>query len=41
MKRRDLLLAVLVLILLWEGLSLFLHQPILPSPLVVAVTFIR
>jgi ABC-type nitrate/sulfonate/bicarbonate transport system permease component len=41
MKRRDLLLAVLMLLLLWEGLSLLLHQPILPSPLTVASTFIR
>jgi ABC-type nitrate/sulfonate/bicarbonate transport system permease component len=41
MKRRDLLLAVLVLVLLWEGVSLLMHQPILPSPLAVAVTFAR
>jgi NitT/TauT family transport system permease protein len=40
MKRRDLLLAILVLLLLWEGISLFVHRPILPSPLVVAITFI-
>lgn len=41
MKRRDLLLAVLVLLLLWEGVSLLIHQPILPSPLAVAATFVR
>lgn len=41
MKRRDLLLAILVLLLLWEGLALLLNQPILPSPLKVAITFIR
>ena len=40
MKRRDLLLAVLVLLLLWEGISLLIHQLILPSPLAVAVTFV-
>jgi NitT/TauT family transport system permease protein len=41
MRRRDLLLAILVLLLLWEGLSLLLDQPILPSPWSVAITFIR
>jgi len=41
MKRRDLLIAVLALVLLWELVSLPLNQPILPSPLVVAVTFVR
>ena len=41
MKRRDLLLAVLVLLLLWEGVSLLIRQQILPSPLVVAATFVR
>jgi ABC-type nitrate/sulfonate/bicarbonate transport system permease component len=41
MKRRDLLFAVLALLLLWEGVSLLIHQPILPSPLTVAITFLR
>ncbi len=41
MKRRDLLLAILVLLLLWEGLSLLLDQLILPSPLTVAITFMH
>jgi ABC-type nitrate/sulfonate/bicarbonate transport system permease component len=41
MKRRDLGIAILVLALLWEGISLLLRQPILPSPLEVAITFIR
>ncbi|MEJ2597213.1 MAG: ABC transporter permease [Anaerolineales bacterium] len=41
MKRRDLLIAILALVLLWELVSLPLNQPILPSPWVVAVTFVR
>ena len=41
MKRRDLLIAIGVLVLLWEGISLLLSQPILPPPLEVGVTFIR
>lgn len=41
MKRRDLLIAILALVLLWELVSLPLDQPILPSPWVVAVTFVR
>jgi NitT/TauT family transport system permease protein len=41
MKRRDLLLAILALLLLWEGVSLVIHQPILPSPQTVAITFLR
>jgi NitT/TauT family transport system permease protein len=41
MKRRDLLLAILALVLLWEGIALLVHEPILPSPLVVAVIFIK
>jgi ABC-type nitrate/sulfonate/bicarbonate transport system permease component len=41
MKRRDLLLAILALLLLWEGVSLIVNQPILPSPLTVATTFFR
>jgi ABC-type nitrate/sulfonate/bicarbonate transport system permease component len=41
MKRRDLLLAILALLVLWEGVSLIVNQPILPSPLTVATTFFR
>lgn len=41
MKRRDLLIAILALVLLWELVSLPLNQPILPSPWVVTVTFVR
>jgi len=36
MKRRDLLLAVLGLLLLWQAAALILRQPILPSPITVA-----
>jgi ABC-type nitrate/sulfonate/bicarbonate transport system permease component len=40
MKRRDLLVAILVLLLLWELAALLLQRPILPTPLVVLRTFI-
>lgn len=40
MKRRDLLAAILVLLLLWELAALLLQRPILPTPLVVLRTFI-
>jgi len=39
MKRRDALLALVFLAILWEILALLLNQPILPSPLNVAATF--
>ena len=39
MSRRAILLALLALIILWSALSALLHQPILPSPLVVALAF--
>lgn len=38
MKRRDLILAVLALLLIWQVLAMLLDQPILPSPLAVIVT---
>jgi NitT/TauT family transport system permease protein len=40
MKRRDLFLAVLALLALWQVASMLLGQPILPSPLVVSQAFI-
>ncbi len=40
MKRRDLLVAILVLLLLWELAALLFQRPILPTPLVVLRTFI-
>jgi len=39
MSRRAILLALLALIILWSALAALLHQPILPSPLVVAQAF--
>jgi NitT/TauT family transport system permease protein len=39
MKRRDLLLAVIAIIILWQMISLAVNQPILPSPVEVAKTF--
>ena len=39
MKRRNLLTASLVLLLLWQALAMLVHQPILPTPLKVLVTF--
>ena len=38
MKRRDLILAVLALLLIWQVLAMLLNQPILPSPLAVIGT---
>lgn len=37
----QLLAALLVLVLFWQGLALALNQPILPTPLLVAKTFKR
>lgn len=41
MKRRDLLLAVFALILVWQLASWLVHRPILPPPLVVGRAFIE
>lgn len=41
MRRRDLLLAVLALAAVWYLLALVVNQPILPTPWVVAVTFVQ
>lgn len=40
MKRRDLFLAVLALLVVWELAALLVNQPILPSPLLVGTTFV-
>ena len=40
MKRRDLLFAVLALIVIWQLAAWLVHRPILPSPIVVGQTFI-
>ncbi len=41
MKRRDVLLATLVLLTLWYGLAMLIRRPILPTPLRVLATFIH
>jgi len=41
MKRRDLLLAVFALILVWQLASWLVHRPILPPPLAVGRAFIE
>ncbi len=40
MKRRDLILAVIALLFLWQGAAVLVRQPILPTPLVVGRTFL-
>jgi NitT/TauT family transport system permease protein len=39
MRRRDLLLAVFMLLVLWQIAAWLVNRPILPSPLIVLVTF--
>jgi ABC-type nitrate/sulfonate/bicarbonate transport system permease component len=41
MKRRDILLSALGLIILWQILSMLINRPILPAPLDVFVVFIQ
>lgn len=41
MKRRELLIALAALLLLWQALAAALNQPILPSPAQVAAAFAR
>jgi ABC-type nitrate/sulfonate/bicarbonate transport system permease component len=41
MNRRDLLLASVVLILIWQALAMALNQPILPSPVQVGFALVR
>jgi ABC-type nitrate/sulfonate/bicarbonate transport system permease component len=41
MNRRALLLALVVLLLIWQVLAMALNQPILPSPVLVAAAFAR
>ena len=41
MKRRDLLIAVLFLILVWQVAALLVNRPILPTPLAVGQTFVE
>jgi len=39
MKRRDLILAIIIIIILWQIISMIVNQPILPSPIKVAKVF--
>ncbi len=41
MKRREILIALLALLLVWQLLAMALRQPILPSPVAVAQAFVR
>ena len=41
MKRRDLLLATFALLVIWQVAAMLVNQPILPSPVTVAVTFVQ
>ncbi len=41
MNRRALLLALVILLLVWQLLAMALNQPILPSPVLVAAAFAR
>ena len=40
MKRRELFYAILVLLVIWQLVAWLVHRPILPSPGLVAITFI-
>lgn len=41
MKHRDVFLATLVLLILWQGFALVVQRPILPAPGSVLITFLR
>ncbi len=41
MRRRNLLLAIVVLLFLWEMASLLVNEPILPGPVTVGQTFLE
>ena len=41
MKHRDMLLALMVLLVLWQAASMLVNNPILPSPWVVAQVFVE
>src|SRR5574338_219415 len=41
MKRRDLLLATLALLVFWQAVAMLVNQPILPTPLQVGVVFVQ
>ncbi|MCK4820472.1 ABC transporter permease, partial [bacterium] len=39
MKRRDIILAIIIIIILWQLISMIVNRPILPSPIRVAEVF--
>ena len=41
MRKRDLLLGLVALLLIWQAASLVVNEPILPDPIIVAEIFIR
>lgn len=41
MKRRDVLLAALALLSLWQGFALLVRRPILPTPVSVLIAFVH
>ncbi|MBN2004505.1 MAG: ABC transporter permease [Anaerolineae bacterium] len=41
MRRREVILALSVLLLLWQGIAMLLRRDILPSPLIVGTALIR
>ncbi len=41
MKRKDLLLATLAILAVWQAASMLVNRPILPSPVEVAVVFVK
>jgi len=40
MNRRDIILAVIIILILWQLISMIVNQPILPSPIKVAQAFL-
>jgi NitT/TauT family transport system permease protein len=40
MKRRDIFLAIITILILWQLISMIINQPILPSPIKVAEVFL-
>jgi ABC-type nitrate/sulfonate/bicarbonate transport system permease component len=41
MKRRDLLLAIIILLILWQAAAWLLNRPILPAPIPVLLAFFK
>ena len=41
MRRRDLVLGLVALLLTWQAISMIVNEPILPGPLIVGQTFFQ